>query len=386
MGAQANCCKQPEAVLEENKVTTLGAANDKPVVEENEQPQESNTYQNEYKAEYITYANPIYQTVDETGKVTSGVDSNVYNQYFEASNNQQDAVNQQAEDQQLQQQQADQQQEQQEENQQVEQQEVDQNQQQQVDQADYQNQQSIRYVQAEASPDVAANQADVQESQLQQSQQKLRGANTQQQAGTYAYQNVQSYNNVLPVTYATTVAKPNVLAPITQPVTYTSHLVTDSHISNASNNANAQYATSNVQTSQVPQQAQYQTTNSQMAQYTTNNVTQYGNVGDNTQYNVNQYSVKANTGYEQVGGYNTGNAQTSQYSYQYGANSGYTTGAAAGTSGANYAVSSSYTQQPVSGAVSSYQYSASYQMPTVTTQTKTTTTTNYAYNVAGAGY
>ena len=198
--------------------------------------------------------------------------------------------------------------------------------------------------------------------------------------GNYVY-------NVLPVKYIeTTVAKPNVLDTITQPVTYTNSVVANSQVSNASNNANAQYATSNVQTSQVPQQAQYQTTNSQMAQYTTNNVTQYGNVGDNAQYNVNQYSVKANTGYEQVGGYNTGNAQASQYSYQYGANSGYNTGGDVKTSVVNYVTGPSYTQQPVSGAVSSYQYSASYQMPTVTTQTKTTTTTNYAYNVGGAGY
>ena len=168
----------------------------------------------------------------------------------------------------------------------------------------------------------------------------------------YAYQNVQSYNKVLPVTYTTTVAKTNVLAPITQPVTYASRVLTASHTSNASNNPNAQYAASNIQSSQASQQAQYQTTNSQMAQYTTNNVVQYGNVGDNAQYNVNQYSVNANTGYEQVGGYNDGNAQTSQYSYQYGVNSGYNAGDDIKTSVVNYATGSPYTQQAVSGAVS----------------------------------
>ena len=66
-----------------------------------------------------------------------------------------------------------------------------------------------------------------------------------------------------------------------------------------------------------------------------------------------------------------GNAQVTgaSYNYEYGA--------VGSSSGANYAESATTYTQPVAGVTSSYQYSASYQLPTTVTTTKTTT--NYAY-------
>ena len=87
MGAQANCCKQPEAVLEENKFNTLGAQNNQEEKQDAGSPQDNTAY----KAEYVTYANPIYQTSDDAGKYS--VNANVYSQYFESNQNQSSAAN-----------------------------------------------------------------------------------------------------------------------------------------------------------------------------------------------------------------------------------------------------------------------------------------------------
>ena len=377
MGAQ--CCKQPEGVaIEESKFTTLGQKNEQEPVEQ-KLPNDAALNNNEYKAEYVVYANPIYQTVDEKGNLLStGVDSNVYNQYFQTS--QQEVANQQLN--------------------------VQQNEQQVVTDQQVEQTNAVK----------ETNKAEVNESQNNVDQtQQLKNANAQENLTAsnnenLVYQPVQVINNILPVKYiGTTVAKESVLEPVTQPISYSNNVVANSqnattenktnlHISqnenaqkiqtaqNGQNVQDVQYANINVQNVQSVQDAKYVNTNVQNVQniqsvqdvqYAPTNV-QNVQTTQQTQYvtnNINQYNVNENLGYGGVA-YNTENAQASGYSYQY----------AVPDSGVNYVGASSYAQ-PVTGSVQSYHYSTSYQLPTVTSQTKTTTNTNYvSYSATGVGY
>ena len=107
MGAQANCCKQPENVIEENKLTTLGATDIHDEKKETISPQDTNVY----KSENVIYANPIYQAKDSSEKYT--VNSKVYNQYFDSNNQNQQSTAENLRSHASQDQKADQQQEQQ---------------------------------------------------------------------------------------------------------------------------------------------------------------------------------------------------------------------------------------------------------------------------------
>ena len=372
MGAQ--CCKQPEGVaIEETKFTTLGQKNDQEAVEQ-KLPDDAALNNNEYKAEYVVYANPIYQTVDEKGNLLStGVDSNVYNQYFQTS--QQEVANQQLN--------------------------VQQNEQQAVTDQQVEQTNAVK----------ETNKAEVNESRndVEQTQQ-LKNTNTQENLTAtnnenLVYQPVQVINNILPVKYiGTTVAKENVLEPVTQPISYSNNVVVNSQnattekqtnlqisqnentqklqtAQNVQNVQNVQYANTNVQNVQNVQEVQYAPTNVQNVQniqsvqdiqYAPANVQ---NVQTYVTNDINQFNINENLGYGGVA-YNTGNAQASGYSYQY----------AVPDNGVNYVGASSYAQ-PVTGSVQSYHYSTSYQLPTVTSQTKTTTNTNYvSYSAAGVGY
>ena len=280
MGANANCCKQPETVLEqEQKFNTLGTAPEKPVENNQKEPnEEPNTCQNEYKAEYVTYADPIYQAVDPSGNVVE-LDSKTYNQYFQ-SNQQQEAQN----DAQIEPQ-----------SQQVEQREV--------------NDQKLNQQETEQQ-NVVKSEND--ENQLNANSQQEQVQNNNYE---YAYQNEQNYTN-------------------------------------DASNANMQYSTNvNVQNEQNAQE-QYQT---DINQYATNDAQQYGNVGENEQYDVNnQYGVS------QVAGYDNAN-------YQY--DTSYAAGAVTGNEG-NFVANASY-NQPINSSVQSYQYAESYQLPNVNSQAKT---------------
>ena len=55
MGAQANCCKQPENVIEENKLTTLGATDIHDEKKETISPQDTNVYKSENLYMQILY-------------------------------------------------------------------------------------------------------------------------------------------------------------------------------------------------------------------------------------------------------------------------------------------------------------------------------------------
>ena len=405
MGAQANCCKQPEGVIEEKKYNTLDAAangNERLAEKKNE-----NQNDMQYNSEFNIYANPICQADDGTGKIiTPGVDPNLFNQYFQTNNNQnlqnaenqgsyepaQDEENQEPEQQQQQYQleQNDQQVDQQQDAQQYQQvdQQQDEQQYQLVDQQDQQIQQDqqeeaqkqgeeMQEIQEVA--DAAAGSAEVQQNQLNQNNENTQVQQGEvQNYGGYQFQPVQVIRTVKPDTYVgPTIAKTNVLSPITQPVRYDNNVLTniEGMIQGTQEDLSA---FGNIQT---PENAQYTTVNAQVSPYVPDNVqasqyaipyaqpNQYG-AGEVTQYNtgeVAQYTDKFTNQYV------TG-AQTAQYSPLYNYNA-YQTNAA---SKVNYASSSFAYAQPMTSSTQSYQYSTSYQLPT------TTTTSNYAsYNVQG---
>ena len=269
MGANANCCKKPETVLDqEQKFNTLGTAPEKPVENNQKEPNEDpNAYQNEYKAEYVTYADPIYQAVDPSGNVIE-LDSKTYNQYFQSNQQQEAQSNAQIEPQ----------------PQQVEQQEVND---QKLNQQETEQQNVVKA--ENAGNELNANSQQKQEENnnyeyaYQNAGNELNANSQQKQEENnnyeYAYQNAQNYTN-------------------------------------DASNVNMQYSTNvNVQNEQNVQE-QYQT---DINQYATNDAQQYGNVGENVQYDVNnQYGVSQMAGYDNV-------------NYQY--DNSYATGAVTGNDG-----------------------------------------------------
>lgn len=343
MGANANCCKQPESVIEEDKYNTVGA--------ENGEEKRVDPRQNEDGDQYVAYANPAYQTEDQAQQ---GVDANVMNQYFDQNKNNDETSPNLRSYQAIQEDQGNQEEQIQQGEEQIEREEVN---------NDQENAEPTADAAGAKSLEIQANQVSAAED-----------ANVEQTQN----------NNQLPISYGET----KILPTITRPVIYNDPIQNDLQNYNTGiigaevadlyadqYNGNVQatpdYTANNVQstvdyTANNVEASNYATENIQATpDYTTNNIQSTANYTTGEIQPVNYATNDYTTGEAQLADYTTGNVQLNanvQYDsnnvnyggdvYKTGINTDYNSGFVEG----GYAASSTTYAQPIVGGVySNYQ-------------------------------